>query len=105
MMSARPCCRLCHLPGGCSVSTGTGNIIAAMSRHGVKRLIVMSSSATEPHHHADGGFLLNRVLQPLITATIGKTTYADMRRMEDLVRRSDLTGRSCARPGCSTRPV
>jgi putative NADH-flavin reductase len=73
-----------------SYSTGTGNIIAAMSRHGVKRLIVVSSSATEPHHHADGGFLLNRVLQPLITATIGKTTYADMRRMEDLVRRSDL---------------
>ena len=34
--------------------------------------------------------LLNRVLQPLVTATIGKTTYADMRRMEDLVRGSDL---------------
>jgi putative NADH-flavin reductase len=71
-------------------SEGTGNIVTAMSRHGVKRLIVVSSSATEPHHHADGGFLLNRVLQPLVTATIGKTTYADMRRMEDLVRRSDL---------------
>ena len=71
-------------------SKGAGNIIAAMSRHGVKRLVVVSSSATEPHHHADGGFLLNRVLQPLVTATIGKTTYADMRRMEDLVRGSDL---------------
>ena len=71
-------------------SQGAGHIIAAMSRHGVKRLIVVSSSATEPHHHADGGFLLNRVFQPLVTATIGKTTYADMRRMEDLVRRSDL---------------
>ena len=71
-------------------SEGTGNIIAAMSRHGVKRLIVVSSSATEPHHHGDGGFLLNRVLQPLVTATIGKTTYADMRRMEDLIRGSDL---------------
>ena len=71
-------------------SEGTGNIVAAMSRHGIKRLIVVSSSATEPHHHADGGFLLNRVLQPLVTATIGKTTYADMRHMEDLVRHSDL---------------
>ena len=30
------------------------------------------------------------VTRPLVTATIGKTTYADMRRMEDLVRRSDL---------------
>jgi putative NADH-flavin reductase len=71
-------------------SEGTANIIAAMSRHGVKRLVVVSSSATEPHLHAEGGFLLNRVLQPLVTATIGKTTYADMRRMEGLVRGSDL---------------
>ncbi len=71
-------------------SLGAGNIVAAMSRHGVKRLIVVSSSATEPYHHADGGFVLNRVFQPLVTATIGKTTYADMRRMEDLVRGSDL---------------
>jgi putative NADH-flavin reductase len=71
-------------------STGTGSIAAAMSRHGVKRLAVLSSSATQPHHHADGGFLLNRVLQPLLTATIGKTTYQDMRRMEDLLRASDL---------------
>jgi putative NADH-flavin reductase len=71
-------------------SEGVGNIIAAMSGHGVKRLVVVSSSAAEPHHHADGGFLLNRVLQPLVTATIGKTTYADMRRMENRVRSSDL---------------
>jgi hypothetical protein len=33
---------------------------------------------------------MNRVLQPLITATIGKTTYSDMRAMEELVRGSDL---------------
>jgi putative NADH-flavin reductase len=71
-------------------SQGVASIIAAMSRHGIKRLIVVSSSATEPHHHADGGFALNRVFQPLVTATIGKTTYADMRRMEDLVHASDL---------------
>jgi putative NADH-flavin reductase len=71
-------------------SDGVRNIAAAMSRHGVKRLVVVSSSATEPHHHADGGFLMNRLLQPLVTATIGKTTYRDMRRMEELVRGSDL---------------
>lgn len=71
-------------------SAGAANMIAAMSRRGVKRLIVVSSSATEPHHHAEGGFLLNRILQPMVTQTIGKTTYADMRRMEDLIRRSDL---------------
>lgn len=71
-------------------SAGARHIVAAMHRHGVKRLAVVSSSATYPHHHADGGFLLNRVLQPIVTRTIGKTTYADMRRMEGLVRASDL---------------
>jgi len=71
-------------------SAGARNITAAMSRHGVKRLVVVSSSATYPHRHAGGGFLLNRVLQPLVTATIGKTTYADMRLMEEIVRASDL---------------
>ena len=71
-------------------SDGIRNIIAAMSRHGVKRVVVVSSTATEPYRHADGGFLLNRVVQPLVTATIGKTTYSDMRRMEELMRGSDL---------------
>jgi hypothetical protein len=60
-------------------SDGIRNVMASMSRHGVKRLAVVSSSATEPHDHADGGFLLNRVIQPLVTATIGKTTYSGMR--------------------------
>ncbi|HET6165747.1 MAG TPA: NAD(P)H-binding protein [Marmoricola sp.] len=72
-------------------SVGTEHIVAAMHRHGVKRLVVVSSSATYPHHHAEGGFLLNRVLQPMVTRTIGRTTYADMRRMEELVRASDLS--------------
>ena len=40
-------------------SDGVRNIAAAMSQHGVKRLAVVSSSATEPHHHADGGILMN----------------------------------------------
>lgn len=71
-------------------SAGAQHVIAAMHQHGVKRLVVVSSSAIHPHHHADGGFLLNRVLQPIVTKTIGKTTYADMRRMEELVRASDL---------------
>jgi putative NADH-flavin reductase len=71
-------------------SDGVRNIAAAMSRQGIKRLAVVSSSATEPHHHADGGFVLNRILQPLVTATIGKTTYADMRQMEQLIRETDL---------------
>ncbi len=71
-------------------SQGIRTITAAMSRHGVKRVVAVSSSATYPHHHADGGFLLNRVLQPVVTATIGRTTYADMRLMEEHLRDGDL---------------
>lgn len=71
-------------------SQGAANIMAAMEQHGIKRLVVVSAAATEPSRHADGGFLLNRVLQPLITATIGKTTYADMRVMEALLRAGNL---------------
>lgn len=71
-------------------SVGIRNITTAMSGHGVKRVVVVSSSATEPHYHADGGFLMNRVLQPVLTATIGRTTYGDMRRMEELLRGSEL---------------
>lgn len=79
-------------------SAGTGNIVSAMSRHGAKRLAVVSSSAVEPTMHADGGFMLNRVMQPLITRTIGKTTYADMRTMEALLRECDLDW-TVLRPG------
>lgn len=71
-------------------SQGVSAIIAAMSRLGVKRVAVVSSTTVEPHHHAEGGFILNRIMQPLVSATIGKTTYADMRTMEDILHHSDL---------------
>jgi nucleoside-diphosphate-sugar epimerase len=86
-------------------SDGTRNITAAMSRDGVKRVVVVSLSATEPHHPCRRRIPPQRVLQPLVTATIGKTTYRDMRAMEALLRDSDLTGRSCAPPACSMRPA
>jgi uncharacterized protein YbjT (DUF2867 family) len=69
---------------------GIRTITTAMARHGVKRIVAVSSSGTEPHHHADGGFLMNRIMQPLVVATIGKTTYADMRVMEQHLRDGDL---------------
>ena len=71
-------------------SEGIAGIAAGMERHGVKRVVVVGSAATDPRPHADGGFLLNKVIQPLVTATIGKTTYADMRQMEAYLRASAL---------------
>jgi putative NADH-flavin reductase len=71
-------------------SAGVSAIVEAMMLHGVKRLAVVSSTAVEPHRHADGGFVLNRIMQPMVSQTIGKSTYTDMRAMEAILRESML---------------
>ncbi|WP_310723067.1 NAD(P)H-binding protein [Streptomyces sp. N2A] len=71
-------------------SRGVANIIAAMTGHQVRRLTVVSSSGVDPHPYSEGGLLFNRVLLPYVTRVLGKTLYDDMRRMEALVRASDL---------------
>jgi uncharacterized protein YbjT (DUF2867 family) len=74
-------------------SRGIAVIIDSMERLGVRRLACVSSSATD-HQFArrdtGGGFFFERVLKPIIENTMGKTLYEDMRRMEKLVRDSDL---------------
>jgi len=71
-------------------SVGTGNIVAGMTEHGVRRLACVSSSAVDPHDDPAEGRLFNRVLQPYVVNGIGKTTYDDMRRMEAVVAASEL---------------
>lgn len=71
-------------------SEGIAHIVRAMDHYGVRRLVCVSSSATDGAHDTGGGFIFDKVLQPLIISTIGQTTYADMRRMESLVKQSDL---------------
>jgi putative NADH-flavin reductase len=66
-------------------SQGTAHIVAAMQEHGVRRLVCVSSSATHPHPNPEAGFFFEKVLQPLVIGVIGRTTYADLRRMETLV--------------------
>ncbi|MGO4535701.1 NAD(P)-dependent oxidoreductase [Leifsonia sp. 2MCAF36] len=74
-------------------SAGTAAIMRAMEAHSVRRLLCVSSSATDPatrYHDTGGGFLFEKVLKPIITKTIGRETYADMLRMEQSVMASDL---------------
>jgi putative NADH-flavin reductase len=74
-------------------SVGVANIVQAMHDHGVHRLVCVSSSVTDPlTRSADtgGGFVFEKVLKPFITNVIGKTMYADLLRMEELVMASDL---------------
>lgn len=71
-------------------SQGATNIIAAMHRHGVKRLVVVSSAPLDPAYRASDSLFFTRVLEPLFMRRPGRTTYDDMRRMESLVRASEL---------------
>ncbi|MQY19165.1 NAD(P)-dependent oxidoreductase [Nocardia macrotermitis] len=85
-------------------SHGIGNIIAAMRRQGVRRLVAVTSTAVDPHPYADAGFLFNRVLQPYVVNVLGKTVYDDMRRMEDLIRASTVEWTIVRPAGLYDRP-
>jgi hypothetical protein len=64
-----------------------------MNHYGVRRLVCVSSSATDPqtrYHDTGGGFIFEKILKPIIINSIGRTLYADMQRMETLVMDRDL---------------
>ncbi|QHC23366.1 NAD(P)-dependent oxidoreductase [Streptomyces sp. GS7] len=65
-------------------------ITGAMARHGVKRLLAVSSSIADPHWRPTGAHFFNHVLDPLVNRRLGRTLHEDMRGMEDLIRQTDL---------------
>ncbi|MEV4577665.1 NAD(P)H-binding protein [Nonomuraea jabiensis] len=71
-------------------STGAANLVAAMSRHGLKRLVVASSAAIDPAYRPSESFLFTRIVEPYFMRKPGRTLYADTIRMEALVRAGDL---------------
>jgi len=71
-------------------SVGTGNVMSAMRESGVNRLVVVSSTGAYPAPDRRHTPLALRLFEPIITRTIGKTVYDDIRRMEALVRESGL---------------
>ncbi len=70
-------------------SEGVGNIVTAMQRHGTRRLACVSASLADPTLGPHGGFVVDKIAGPIVTY-FGRTVYADMTRMEALVRASDL---------------
>lgn len=64
-------------------------IVAAMSAHQAKRLVVTSSAAISPWIDPSWNWI-ERTVAHRILGTLGSTLYADMRRMEDIVRDSGL---------------
>ncbi len=71
-------------------SVGTRNVVNAMRESGVDRLVVVSSTGAHPAPGRRRAPLALRLFEPIIARTIGKTVYADIRRMEALVRASGL---------------
>ncbi|MFF6996672.1 NAD(P)-dependent oxidoreductase [Streptomyces sp. NPDC008313] len=71
-------------------SVSAGHMTAAMARHGVKRLITVSSSVLDPHWRPSGAFFFNHVLDPYVNRVIARTAHDDMRRMESLIRGTEL---------------
>jgi uncharacterized protein YbjT (DUF2867 family) len=70
-------------------SVGTGNIVAAMRAARTRRLVVVSSTAAYPTRRSRAPLTL-RLVEPVISRTIGKTVYDDIRRMETVVHDSGL---------------
>jgi nucleoside-diphosphate-sugar epimerase len=71
-------------------SVGTANIVAAMHASSVRRLVVVSSTGAYPAPGRTGAPFALRLFEPVITRTIGKTVYDDIRRMESIVRDSGV---------------
>lgn len=74
-------------------SQGATHVIQAMHSNGMRRLVCVSSSATDSQTRyliGAGSSSLRNFLKPIIIATIGRTEYADLWRMETLVRNSQI---------------
>ena len=75
-------------------SDGTANVLHAMAAHGISKLAVISAVPAGPR--AEQPFLQRHMIIPILERVFG-ASYADMRRMEALLRGSDLDW-VCLRP-------
>jgi putative NADH-flavin reductase len=75
-------------------SDGTANILHAMDAHGITKLAVISAVPAGPR--AELPFVQHRIMIPILERVFG-ASYDDMRRMEALLRGSDLDW-VCLRP-------
>lgn len=71
-------------------SVGTAAIVHGMRNAGIRRLAVVSSTGAHHYRNRQDASLSLKLFEPVISHTIGRTVYADMRRMEDIVTGSGL---------------
>ena len=93
---------------------GTKMIVQAMQAAGVRRLIVVSAapigtvpSPARPHpprHDPGDGFLIRYLADPIVKRAL-RDHYADLARMEDVLRASDLDWTVVRPPRLTDKPV
>jgi putative NADH-flavin reductase len=96
------------------VARGTQAIAAAMRTAGVRRIVVVSAAPVgtvpslarpEPPAHDPGdGFLLRYLAYPILKSAL-RDNYADLARMEDVLRGSDLDWTAVRPPRLTGKPV
>lgn len=79
-------------------------VVAAMQRHGQRRLVVVTSSGVTPTRDRQDPSFVDRVTHPLLRWTIGRTAYDDMERMEAIVSASSLDWTIVRPPGLTDEP-
>lgn len=80
-------------------------ITGAMARHGIKRLLAVSSSIADPNWRPTGAHFFNHVLDPLVNRRLGRTLHEDMRRMEAVIRQTGLDWTLVRPSGLFEHPV
>ncbi len=85
----------------CSVSARL--VVAAMQRHGQRRLLVVTSAGVRPADSHEGGFLQGLVFS-VFRRTISRTVYDDMERMEEIVAATGLDWTIVRPPGLTDVP-
>ncbi|SMH42769.1 Putative NADH-flavin reductase [Rathayibacter oskolensis] len=77
-------------------------LVAALLRHGRRRLMVVTSSGVQPSHLQHGA--LQRLSYTVMRRFFGRTVYDDMTAMEAFVSASDLDWTIVRPPGLSNDP-
>ena len=93
---------------------GTSAIVAAMKETGVRRLVVVSAapigavpSPDRPHpprHDPGDGFVMRNLMAPIVRRVL-RDHYADLARMEDVIRSSGLDWTIVRPPQLTDRPL
>ncbi|MEU1466950.1 NAD(P)H-binding protein [Streptomyces sp. NPDC005761] len=86
-------------------SASASVITDAMARHGVKRILAISSSIADPAWRPTGAHFFNHVLDPLVNRRLGRTLHEDMRRMEEVIRKTGLDWTLVRPSGLFEHPV